>query len=127
MKKMISILLAFYFLLAGLMPNMDIHELGSIPDLVAHYAEHSQSDNEMGISKFITVHYGIQDQLPNDGHDLPFKNHTCGIVAHFFTTLMTPFILHFSSARINQEYRDTYILHLISQFTFSIWQPPQYS
>ncbi len=127
MKQVLSISLAFYFLLAGLMPNMDFHELGKIPDLVAHYTEHSQSEGEMNFLKFIAFHYGKQSHAPTDGHNLPFQDHACCMGFHSFTTLAEPFIFYGIPVYSHQEFSDTYSFPFTYQFALSFWQPPQFS
>lgn len=125
-KKTIPIFLAFYFLLAALMPNMDLHELGKIPDLVAHYTEHTRSNGDMNFLEFIAFHYGEESHNPSDGHSLPFKDHPCCTFFHTFITPIQPFLLDFTPFYASPEYNDTYTSHFTSLFAISIWQPPQY-
>lgn len=124
---MLSISLAFYFLMAGLMPNMDFHELSKIPDLVTHFIEHRQADDAISMLEFIAFHYGKESHTPTDGHSLPFQDHPCCMVCHSFTTLTETFTFRYTPVYFNQEFSDTYILPFTSPFAFSIWQPPQFS
>lgn len=119
-----SISLAFYLLLAGLMPNMDLHELGKIPDLVSHFMEHREAEDAMGVLEFVAFHYGKQSHTPTDGHTLPFQDHPCCMVFHSFNTEVEPFIFHFTAVYSNQEYIDTYTYPFTSLFAVTIWQPP---
>lgn len=120
-----SILLACYFFLAGLMPNMDFCDLSKIPGLAAHFLEHNSSAKDMSLEEFMAFHYGNENQEPADEHSLPFKDHNCCPAGHTLTLLTTAIEIDFNLVILDRDLNQPYVLDLTSRFSNSIWQPPQ--
>lgn len=125
MRSFASILLATYFFLAGLMPNMDFCDLSKLPGLAGHFLEHNAAAKDMGLAEFMAFHYGNENQEPPDEHSLPFKDHGCCPAGHTLTLLTMPVEINFSLAIHGRDLNCPYILRLSPFFSDSVWQPPQ--
>ena len=127
MKSIATILLSFHFLLAGLMPNSDFHELAKLPGLVMHFIDHDQDCNG-SLLAFLKLHYGSEGQLENAHHDqhegnLPLHSHNSGHT-HIFISLHTP-ILVVNQKELTENSFSEYRFIISSEFLHSIFQPPK--
>lgn len=81
-KKSFSIFFVFYFILGGLFPQVDFGQLAHIPDAMAHYQEHWEEAQLIGVdfslSSFLRDHYSDPDGHEHDdqnSHDqLPLQH-----------------------------------------------------
>lgn len=81
-KKSFSIFFAIYFTLGGLFPQADFGQLAHIPDAIAHYQEHRDEAQLIGLDfsifSFLQDHYGDPDGHKHDdqnSHDqLPLQH-----------------------------------------------------
>lgn len=127
MKSIATILLSFYFLLAGLMPNTDFHELAKLPGLVTHFIDHDQDCNG-SLLAFLKLHYGSEDQLENTHHDqhdesLPLHEHNSGHT-HIFISFLAPIVI-VSQKKLTENISSEYRFIISSEFLHSIFQPPK--
>ncbi len=88
MKSLAAILLSVHLLLAGFMPHADMHELGKLPNLVAHFLEH-ETELDNSFIGFLQVHYGSTEGVPQEHQDdshgeLPFQDHHHAWCSHAF-------------------------------------------
>jgi hypothetical protein len=69
-KKIVSILLSFQVLLGSLFPNVETIQLAKIGELVSHYQEHQQAEEEdLSFVDFLIMHYSTTSKhLKNAKH-----------------------------------------------------------
>lgn len=129
MKSFATIILSFYFLLAGLMPNTDFHELVKLPGLVSHYLEHGEGNSESLID-FLNVHYGSEGEHGNNHHDqhdddLPLHGHNNSSGhTHIYISFITPIIIS-GRKELTESKFSVYRFNISSEFLHSIFQPPK--
>ncbi|MGB5928974.1 MAG: hypothetical protein WBH03_12430 [Cyclobacteriaceae bacterium] len=95
MSRIKSILSSILFITTGLVMTMDLCcELPKIPNLLAHFSEHQQRDND-SFWEFLMEDYAHQES-GHDHHneeehdDLPFHgNHTCHHAPIVFTGIVS--------------------------------------
>lgn len=129
MKSLATILLSVHLLLVGFLPNADVHELGKLPNLVAHFLEH-ETDNNASLAGFIAVHYGSTKSGPQEHQDhshseLPFQDHNHALHSHAF--LIPAPAIEWMAGRIyfETERFSMYALSPFSQYPEAIFQPPR--
>jgi len=91
------------------MPQTDFEELAKIPDLVAHFQEHKDKDNNLSFLTFIQKHYSSNHKNEEDHSKLPLLKH-CSCL--FYAVLQaeypkielpSPVIVCFSEAVLNSK------------------------
>lgn len=102
--KILARILAFYFLLGGLMPGSDFGQLGRMFDLLEHFHLHrqmaAQNGRTLSFSSFVAAHFWQPDShRHNDGgqshQELPLKSvqvFSQILPGHFFLQLAPPFL-----------------------------------
>lgn len=108
------------------MPGMDFCELFKLPDLLGHFHEHKQLDEELSFIEFMGFHYGNDNPEPADEHRLPFKDHHC-CAGHTHTAVTCHNALRLAPEFLKEHPKDLYSFNFISQFSATIWQPPKFS
>lgn len=129
MKLATTIFLSFYFLLAGLVPNMDFHELAKLPTLVAHYLD-CEEDSSESFFAFLQLHYSSDVQKDdghhNDEHDgkLPFQEHHSCHISHVFIAVNSSSLFS-CEVELTENVFANYQHIVSSEYLNSIFQPPK--
>ncbi len=87
-------------LLLFLLHNTAFNQLLKLPTLVAHFQEHQQRNEGIGIAEFLCMHYcgpDINDDDDDRDRQLPYKNITSGTIQHTFIPLAKPVSIHCTS------------------------------
>ena len=126
MKRKTAILLA---LLIGLM-STNAAELLKVPQLLRHFAQHTQADPGLTFWTFLADHYSDIPHTDNDDSEdqkLPFKTpvHAAVVVSCWFVP-QTGIVLKSPEfvARPVPRYRFSCTP---SEFAHHVWQPPQHA
>src|SRR5699024_7970858 len=123
MKSFLSIFLICYFSLAALVPRMDFDRLNTIPDLVAHFLDHEDSDDSPDLIEFVKLHYGRESEKPADGHELPFQKHDCCVSCCSFASFL-PGIYDLASVSTYAVLKSGYSFPFTSKHISDIWLSP---
>lgn len=125
MKSLATILLSVHLLLAGLMPHADVHELGKLPNLVAHFLEH-KTDTNASLTGFLAIHYGsTEGEHQDDSHgELPFQDHHHAWHSHAF--LPAP-AAERTAIRLHHKVKEfsLYTISHYSEYPSAVFQPPK--
>lgn len=127
MKKLISILLLFLYLVS----TTELYQLLKTPELVEHYFEHKEQNPDMSLIAFIKTHYDNPVKDGDYGKDkkLPFIIHSAPLSLVF--TINQGF--NFENIVF---YFKTFQIHKIPSkdedfcfkgFLNSVWEPPRFS
>lgn len=133
MKSVIVILLLGLYAYSAIMPPVIKAEVGKLPALMKHYAEHRVDNPELSLYGFLKLHYGASfakhahehnhDQLP--GKEMPGHTHAVACGCQVLALLMNsewhlnPYMIK-SPAPVPGE--DRPVSSLLAQ---GIWQPPR--
>lgn len=125
MKKLISILLLFLYLVS----TTELYQLLKIPELVEHYIEHKELNPDMTLTAFLRAHYDhpVKDKDYGKDQRLPFIIHSAPLSLVFtinqgFSFEATTY--HFSSLQIHKiPSRDEDLCY--KGFLNSAWEPPR--
>lgn len=123
MIKLLSIFLALQVFVSALFPNMDTHDLDSLPELIEHFHEHRKTDHHLSLYAFLKLHYGSDKHKSDDGHSrLPFKHgHNCNST---FSALIQNFSFEFFHNLV--IFTDIDLKKgLYFSYLGSFWQPPR--
>lgn len=115
-------------MLAAMVPRMDMDRLQQIPDLIAHFVEHQDTQGEnksVDFIDFINQHYGNSNAEPTDGHNLPFHGHDCNVISYLFASFISGLTGQVLYNPFSTAVTDTYTFHLTPQQLSDIWQPPR--
>ena len=108
----------------------EVHELLKAANLVAHFMQHRQENENLSFADFIAMHYGDDSghaDLQEHADRLPFKPHQASVVLMNFiavvpaTTLFVITHWELEPARPVSFYRQM----AASSPAISIWQPPK--
>ena len=127
MKRFLLIIALFSFALS----SVELDELLKFSNLIEHFKEHQQLNNQLTFSEFLFRHYSIPDDHDGDSEKdekLPFKKpHDC-FLAHI------QIVLHQNTSikikLIEEELSEPllYFEENLPQGSLSnIWQPPKFS
>ena len=94
--KFTSLILAFYMLIGGLIPNSDFSQLVRIPDMMEHFQLHQEeladSGLELSFWDFIKIHFISPNGHEHDGDEhhqnCPFQSF-CSSTTFVFTSFTT--------------------------------------
>jgi hypothetical protein len=125
LKKIISISFIIIFLFA----NTEIGEILKLPNLIHHYIEHEESNNDISFVDFLNIHYNKNTNHSDNKHDhqnLPFKT----VCSHSVNTIIAFENQTFFSFRkiilIPSKIKIPFCQQFYSSFAFAnIWQPPK--
>lgn len=127
MKKLISILLLFLYLVS----TTELYQLLKIPELVEHYFEHKELNPDMTLTAFLKTHYDhpVKDRDYGKDQRLPFIIHSAPLSLVFtinqgfsFETTM----YHFSALEFHKiPSKDEDLCY--KGFLNSVWEPPRLS
>jgi hypothetical protein len=129
-KKITTLLFLFVFVYS----NTEIGQLFKIPNLIQHYLEHQNHNQEQTLSfiSFTISHYNnLNKHTDTDGHDkhenLPFKsqhiNFDTAVLA--FTEAQAIFSLKNTIITTLNQPLPIYKEWYISNVFITIWQPPK--
>lgn len=126
MKKIISILFLSVYLLSA----TEIGQLLKLPELVSHYAEHKEQNQQMSIWDFLYMHY-INDFKKDADYakdmKLPFKasENTAHLMSSVCPTSLE--ITHITPVAYSARIKKPLIDHpeFSNQYLAAIWQPPR--
>lgn len=130
MRSLLAIWFSISFLIQGITPGLDLCcELQKIPNLLSHYAEHKDFDND----SFIQF---LREDFFNEGHDMdgkhdteehekmPFHgNHSCSHAQVFM-----PSYIHIEVDSFEINSSTSYSFHneqVNSDFSYQPFQPPK--
>ncbi|MEN5307946.1 hypothetical protein ABE425_10545 [Chryseobacterium cucumeris] len=127
MKKLISILLLFLYLVS----TTELYQLLKIPELVEHYFEHKELNPDMTLTAFLKTHYDhpVKDGDYGKDQKLPFIIHSAPLSLVFtinqgFSFETGPY--HFSSLESHKiPSKDEDLCY--KGFLNSVWEPPRVS
>lgn len=127
MKKLISILLLFLYLVS----TTELYQLLKIPELVEHYFEHKELNPDMTLTAFLKTHYDhpVKDGDYGKDQKLPFIIHSAPLSLVFtinqgFSFETGPY--HFSSLECHKiPSKDEDLCY--KGFLNSVWEPPRVS
>ncbi len=127
MKKLISILLLFLYLVS----TTELYQLLKIPELIEHYVEHKELNPDMTLTAFLRTHYDHPVKDGDYGKDqrLPFIIHSAPLSLVFTINPGFSFetvTYHFSPLKIHRiPSKDEDLCH--KGFLNSVWEPPRFS
>ncbi|MGV9003671.1 hypothetical protein [Flavobacterium sp.] len=123
-------LLAIALLSLYVFTSTECHELLKLPQLVNHFKEHQQDQEEITLWTFLCEHYAHGDVFDNDRDKdmkLPYKSMDCSHAISF--TVIPPIISIPLPKTTDFQGLKTPISFYSSQFPSdnysSIWQPPK--
>lgn len=127
MKKLISILLLFLYLVS----TTELYQLLKIPELVEHYFEHKELNPDMTLTAFLRTHYEhpVKDGDYGKDQKLPFIIHSAPLSLVFtinqgFSFETGPY--HFSALECHKiPSKDEDLCY--KGFLNSVWEPPRLS
>lgn len=127
MKKLISILLLFLYLVS----TTELYQLLKIPELIEHYIEHKELNPDMTITAFLRTHYDhpVKDGDYGKDQKLPFIIHSMPLSLVFTIDQGFSFeaaTYHFSPLQIHKiPSKDEDLC--FKGFLNSVWEPPRFS
>lgn len=119
----------FSFLGASFLPSRDASEMGKIPALVQHFAEHQQKNPQISVLDFIVLHFQ-NEKHHNEDHDkhdkLPCQHDCSCSVMSIVCTLPIKFELNqplflLTDTNISVSEENLFF----TSPSFDIWQPPK--
>ncbi|PXW09758.1 MULTISPECIES: hypothetical protein [Chryseobacterium] len=126
MKKLISILLLFLYLVS----TTELYQLLKIPELIEHYIEHKELNPDMTLTAFLRTHYDhpVKDGDYGKDQKLPFIIHTTPLALVFIIGN----IFHFELK--NDQFKQVKSRKIPSKnnnfcykgFLRTAWEPPRY-
>lgn len=126
MKKLISILLLFLYLVS----TTELYQLLKIPELIEHYIEHKELNPDMTLTAFLRTHYDhpVKDGDYGKDQKLPFIIHTTPLALVFIIGN----IFHFELK--NDQFKQVKLRRIPSKndnfcykgFLRTAWEPPRY-
>lgn len=127
MKKLISILLLFLYLVS----TTELYQLLKIPELVEHYFEHKELNPDMTLTAFLKTHYNhpVKDGDYGKDQKLPFIIHSTPLSLVFtinpeFSFETEPY--HFDALEFHKiPSKDEDLCY--KGFLNSVWEPPRLS
>lgn len=127
MKKLISILLLFLYLVS----TTELYQLLKIPELVEHYFEHKELNPDMTLTAFLKIHYDhpVKDGDYGKDQKLPFIIHSTPLSLVFtinpeFSFETEPY--HFDALEFHKiPSKDEDLCY--KGFLNSVWEPPRLS
>ncbi len=127
MKRFLLIIALFSFALS----SVELDELLKFSNLIEHFKEHQQLNNQLTFSEFLFRHYSIPDDHDGDtekDEKLPFKKH------HDCFLAQIQIVLHQHTSiklKVIEEEISEPLFHIeenLPQGSLSnIWQPPKFS
>jgi hypothetical protein len=124
--KLVTTILALFFLVTGFVPRADYAELSKLPTLIQHYQFHQQhEDAAISFFDFLQKHYTDNSSDNDDAahEELPFQNHEhCAGGLILFTIAQLDF--SFIQLKIEDHYNTPKIKYFIGSYFGNIWQPP---
>lgn len=127
MKKLISILLLFLYLVS----TTELYQLLKIPELVEHYIEHKELNPDMTLTAFLRTHYDhpVKDRDYGKDQRLPFIIHSAPLSLVFTINQGFSFeaaTYHFNPIKIHKiPSKDEDLCY--KGFLNSVWEPPRFS
>lgn len=113
-----------------LLSATEIGQLLKLPELVSHYAEHKQRNQQMSIWGFLYMHYINDFKMDADyakDMKLPFKasENTSHLMSSVCPTSLE--ITHITQVVYNERTKKPLIDHseFANQYLAAIWQPPR--
>jgi len=129
MKKTIAISFLFIFLCA----NTEIGQLLKLPNLIHHFLEHHDHENDHNISfiAFVKSHYNNKQHSDTDKHDehnnLPFKTVNISVNTLFAFNSQTEFLFQ-NLIDISTNISTPFSKEFYTSNVFAcIWLPPKLS
>jgi len=105
-------------------------ELIKISVFVNHLTEHQSENEDITLSRFVTIHYfsgNVKDADYDRDMELPFKSHD--ISPSFSVVLLTPtfeYILIGPVRYSKQDFNTYKFSNIPASYLSEIWQPPKY-
>ena len=127
MKKIISVLLLFFYLSTA----TELYQLLKLPILIEHFIEHKSKNQSISLLDFFQIHYtkgDIKDADYQKDMKLPFKSHTTCFSLVYLTLASQP-TCNFTSPQVilTKEKVIGFFHSFINSSTIKgIWQPPQF-
>lgn len=127
MKKLISILLLFLYLVS----TTELYQLLKIPELVEHYIEHKELNPDMTLTAFLRTHYDHPVKDGDYGKDqrLPFIIHSAPLSLVFTINQGFSFetaTYHFRLLKFHKiPSKDEDLC--CKGFLNCVWEPPRFS
>ena len=133
MKRLLTIGLSLYLSLVSILPAALWEECVKLPQLWEHYQLHCQTNPELALTEFISMHYGEGSPKHQNQHDhsqIPFKatHHCLGVSWHIaFIPIpsVAPLLLHSAGFILSQRPNFHYNSVPLTERTFSFFHPPK--
>ena len=127
MKRLFLILALFSFILS----SIELDELLKFSNLIEHFKEHQQLNNQLTFSDFLFNHYSIPDDHDGDtekDEKLPFKKHHECFLAQIQIVLHQHASIKLKVIEVEISEPLFHIKENLTQGSLSnIWQPPKLS
>jgi len=117
---------AFLLLLLYLVANTELHQLAKLPAFFEHYQVHKQKDPGVDLLAFTILHYVKGDGQDVRHEQLPFKSADCHIASVLIAAPPEEPVALTRKGAYAVSNKAGYTCPLtVSEFHFSIWQPPR--
>ena len=127
MKRLFLIPALFSFILS----SIELDELLKFSNLIEHFKEHQQLNNQLTFSDFLFNHYSIPDDHDGDtekDEKLPFKKHHECFLAQIQIVLHQNASIKLKVIEVEISEPLFHIEENLTQGSLSnIWQPPKFS
>ncbi len=128
--KLLNLLIAIYFFILSLAPNMQGAQFLNLNNFINHYQEHLERNENSDLISFVQEHYFNRlTEFEKDHKHLPLKVNiqvATGVLncEKFDLKLVTEEILVISESSIKNQSKQS---SFYNKNFHSIWQPPQIS
>lgn len=127
MKKIISILLLFFYLTTA----TELYQLFKLPILIEHFIEHKSKNQSISLFDFLKIHYtkgDIKDADYEKDMKLPFKSHVACFSSVYLTFANQPTynFTYLQLILINKKAFGFFHSFINTSTIKGIWQPPQF-
>ena len=128
-KKILITFLCIHILL----PNQLVQDIVRLPVLVAHFLQHTHTDNHIHFTEFIADHYSDHEHHDKD-HDnhnnLPFHNHDFNFQQCIFNVtvldIFSTALPNYGTANSKTKIISRQHFHSSTALS-SIWRPPKFA